>query len=63
MFIKHQEILADLFNAYMRRPEELPEKYRSRIDNPDTKAQTVCDYIAGMTDRFAVERHRAMTGK
>jgi len=52
MAAKGQRILRQLFNEYCRLPEQLPERYRRRISNHGLE-RTVCDYLAGMTDRYA----------
>jgi dGTPase len=50
------EMLAELFNAYLADPARLPEKYRERYQSSGSKRH-ICDYIAGMTDRFALAEH------
>lgn len=57
-----QEIVRDLFARYMDDPDALPEKWRVRADAPDDAARgaQVCDFIAGMTDRYAVNEHRRL---
>jgi len=37
-----------------------PIRARARADGEAGKARVVCDYIAGMTDRFAIEEHRKL---
>ena len=54
-----KEVLADLFQAYQADPLLLPPEHRA--DGPTHRA--VADYIAGMTDRFALREHRRLTGK
>ena len=54
-------ILGDLFRAYRERPSELPEHVRDRFE-ADGEARAVADYVAGMTDRFAIEDHRKRFG-
>jgi len=54
-------VLADLFAAYRQRPGELPEHVRDRFET-DGEARAVADYVAGMTDRFAIEDHRKRFG-
>ena len=39
------------FEHYLAAPETLPERMRARIE-PEGLRRTVCDYVAGMTDRF-----------
>lgn len=54
-------ILADLFALYMEKPSFLPEKWQARllhIEDKTKRAKYICDYIAGMTDRFAIEQHK-----
>lgn len=50
---KARSLLAALFEYYISKPEELPEEYRMIADQDGTET-AVCDYIAGMTDRYAV---------
>ncbi|MBV6394791.1 MAG: Deoxyguanosinetriphosphate triphosphohydrolase-like protein [Anaerolineales bacterium] len=59
MQVKAEKILADLFNAYRAEPEILPEHARKPIDSRGLE-RTICDYIAGMTDRFAIEEHQKL---
>lgn len=47
-----RELLGALFEAYRARPEELPATYRARAEE-DGLERSICDYLAGMTDRFA----------
>jgi dGTPase len=54
MQVKAERILEDLFEAYTRNPETLPHEVQDRAREGDLY-RTVCDYIAGMTDRFALE--------
>ena len=56
---KAERILNDLFAAYTRRPEILPWHIQGRIEEYGLH-RAVCDYIAGMTDRFAIEEHRKL---
>jgi dGTPase len=52
-------VVAELFENYLNRPGELPEDYASAKDLP----RAVADYVAGMTDRFAVREHQRLTGR
>ena len=49
-------LLPDLFRHYLDHPEDLPPHFRRRI-GPSSPERVVSDYIAGMTDRFAMEDH------
>jgi len=61
-----RRILAQLFDLYLAEPDVLPEGWRERAeaklanDGAAGLARVVCDYIAGMTDRFAIEEHRKL---
>jgi len=58
-----QEIVATLFGAYVEDYERMPEEYAARAaaahdrEGAAAGARVVADYIAGMTDRFAVNAH------
>ena len=53
--------IRELFSAYIAQPELLPPRYQRRIDI-DGLHRVVCDYIAGMTDRFCRQEHRRLSG-
>lgn len=61
---KAREIVKDLFNFFMQQPNCLPNAWfeASRIENGGTihRARIIADYIAGMTDRYAVQEHRKL---
>ncbi len=54
MAVKAERIITDLFNAYRSEPTILPRHVQATIEERGLE-RTICDYIAGMTDRFAVE--------
>lgn len=56
MTTKAERVLTDLFNAYLGEPRMLPDSARVRLATYSTE-QVVCYYIAGMTDRFALDEH------
>lgn len=59
MQYKANRLLRDLFDEYVRRPSQLPPGVQERIrQDEEPLERTVCDYIAGMTDRFALDEHR-----
>ncbi len=60
MGIKTQKVMRELFNIYIEFPNALPEDHYKRIKTDGLK-QTISDYIAGMTDRFALEEHQKLT--
>ncbi len=57
-----RRILAEMFQLFMREPDVLPSEWYARSQDRDEvgRARVVCDYIAGMTDRFAIEEHRKL---
>lgn len=58
-----KRVLRELFELYLEEPETLPFTWRQQVElgTSDTKkARIVCDYIAGMTDSFAIEEHRRL---
>ena len=57
MQVKAEKILSDLFSAYQKDPLMLPNHIQSGIDKKGLK-RSICDYIAGMTDRFAIDEHQ-----
>jgi dGTPase len=59
MMIKVQRVVRELFQAYMTDPEQLPPHILRRSEEEGV-ARVVADYIAGMTDRFALEEHRKL---
>ncbi len=61
MQYKANRLLKDLFGEYVKRPSQLPPGVQKRIaENTYSVARIVCDYIAGMTDRFALDEHRKL---
>ena len=61
MQYKAARLLTDLFQEYVSRPPQLPPGVQKRIaDHQDSVERVVCDYIAGMTDRFALVEHRKL---
>ncbi len=59
VFHKARRILADLFTFYCAHPDSLPEGFSERAGGAGLH-RAVADYIAGMTDRFALDEHRAL---
>jgi len=57
MAVKAERIVTDLFEAYRSEPRILPAHVQKLIDNRGLE-RTICDHIAGMTDRFAVEEYQ-----
>jgi dGTPase len=61
---KAEQIVTDLFGAFMDDPRLLPpqfqDKARTAADDRIARARVTADYIAGMTDRFAIREHKRM---
>ncbi|PWE17141.1 deoxyguanosinetriphosphate triphosphohydrolase [Marinicauda salina] len=57
---KGRRVVRDLFAVFLGDPGLLPTEFQARADGAggDGTARVACDYIAGMTDRFAIEEHR-----
>ena len=53
---KAQEMLTRLYEYYIAHPEALPEDFQPQLSF-DGMERTVCDYIAGMTDNYAVDKY------
>jgi dGTPase len=52
-------VVAELFDAYTATPAEMPADFAQARDTP----RAVADYIAGMTDRYALREHHRLTGR
>jgi dGTPase len=59
--IEAQRVVSNLFAAYCDDPSLLPDNWRSEGDETQ-RLRTIGDFIAGMTDRFAVARHEELVG-
>jgi dGTPase len=57
-----RRLLGDMFELFLAEPEVLPAEWFERLRDLDTagRARVICDYIAGMTDRYAIEEHRRL---
>jgi dGTPase len=56
MSVKAERIITDLFKAYCAEPAMLASAIQSLFDERGLE-RTICDYLAGMTDRYAIEEH------
>ena len=57
-----RRVVRDLFHSYMNDPKLLPADWRDDVQpaNETRYARQVCDFIAGMTDRYALENHKRL---
>lgn len=61
MAVKAERLLHALFDAYTSEPRQLPPEIQARIKSEDlTVHRVVCDYLAGMTDRYAIQEHNRL---
>ena len=59
------DVIRDLFPAFMEHPDQLPKQWRKDVEEVSSEtelARIVSDYIAGMTDRFALQCHQRLIG-
>jgi dGTPase len=59
MQVKAQRLIRELFEAYLSEPRQLPLEIQTRFGQ-EKPERVICDYIAGMTDRFAIQEHREL---
>ena len=59
MQVKAERLISDIFNLYCLEPTMLPTTTQANIDKRGLE-RTICDYIAGMTDRYAIEEHQRL---
>lgn len=58
---KARRLIQEIFDAYLDHPQQLPTHIQLRIDPGNVPLpRAICDYLAGMTDRYAVEEHRKL---
>jgi dGTPase len=55
------KMLEELFNYYLKKPEQIGEQARKRIRREGLR-RAICDYLAGMTDRYAMQEHERIFG-
>jgi len=59
MSVKAHRFITELYKAYLNNPEQLPSETQKKI-KVDGKRRVVCDYIAGMTDRHALDEYKKL---
>jgi dGTPase len=61
MATKAQRLIKELFSAYLAEPLQLPYDIQARIRRgPDSTHRVICDYVAGMTDRYVILEHKKL---
>lgn len=58
MSAKATLVVTELFDAFLNQPQLLPNDYQKKDE--DKRVRSVADYIAGMTDRYAIKEHRRL---
>jgi dGTPase len=58
MRVKASRIVRELYEAFISEPVLLPPDYQDPSGEPARQARKIADYIAGMTDRYAIREHR-----
>jgi dGTPase len=56
-----ERVITELFSYWMTKPDALPRSYQERARR-NALPQTICEYIAGMTDNFIYEQHQKYCG-
>jgi dGTPase len=59
MRVKAERYLAELFEVYIKHPTLLPLKHQMKMER-EGRERVICDYIAGMTDRFALDEFKRL---
>jgi dGTPase len=59
MRIKAERYVSILFDTYRNNPTLLPGKYQERLRYGDCE-RVICDYVAGMTDRYALDEYKKL---
>ena len=53
--------LTAIFGAYAEEPRQLPWEIQERMtQGPNSPQRVMCDYIAGMTDRYAIQEYKRL---
>lgn len=60
MTTKARRVVRELFDAFMAEPFLLPPDYQAHASAPALQARRIADYIAGMTDRYAIREHKRL---
>jgi dGTPase len=59
MDVKARRFIGRLFQAYVDDPQMLPPRFAGRLDDQGPH-RVVCDYVAGMTDRFCQDDYKRL---
>ena len=56
---KAERFIRELFNVYLKRPTQLPPTTQKQFEK-ESPHRVICDYVAGMTDRFALDEYKKL---
>jgi len=59
MSSKAKMVVDGLFRAYVENTMLLPKKYQKKLEE-ESQERIICDYIAGMTDRYALDEYKKL---
>ncbi len=59
MELKAEKIIKELFQTYLNRHVVLPPKEQRKMGQ-ESKERVICDYVAGMTDRYAMDEYKKL---
>jgi dGTPase len=60
MAVKADRIMTGLFQTYMEEPRQMPPRTFAKIEAGESASRVVADYVAGMTDRFALDEFKKL---
>ena len=58
MGVKAKTVITGLFETYMEEPRQMPAHIHAAIQEPTQAPRVIADYVAGMTDRYAINAAR-----
>jgi dGTPase len=60
MGVKAKTVITGLFQTYFDEPRQMPPHVYAQVERGEEKARVIADYVAGMTDRFALEEYKKL---
>jgi dGTPase len=59
---RYREVVVGLFESYQESPALLPQPHQERVPQGEPLERVICDYVAGMTDRYALDEYQRLFG-
>ncbi|MPN07820.1 Deoxyguanosinetriphosphate triphosphohydrolase-like protein [bioreactor metagenome] len=53
-------IISAMYGYFLKNPDEMPAEFLKLLDMGEVKEAVACDYIAGMTDHFAIQKYKEL---